>query len=165
MQLGLTLPELLIGIVILGLLASVGLPSFQSWMADLKIRTAAESILSGLQRARAEAVTRNTGIEFILEADSSWVLRVANPATIIESRSAGEGSRDVTSTTVPAGATTITYNSFGQIATNADASLPLTRVNLTASGSSRSLSVTINAGGSVKMCNPALASGSHITAC
>ena len=51
-QLGLTLPELLIGIAILGILASVGLPSFQSWMVDTKIRTAAESIQNGLQRAR-----------------------------------------------------------------------------------------------------------------
>ncbi len=164
-QLGLTLPELLIGIAILGILASVGLPSFQSWTVDTKIRTAAESILSGLQRARAEAVSRNTGIEFILEVDSSWVVRVANPATIIESRSASEGSKNVTGTTEPAGARTITYNSFGQIATNADASLTLTRVNLAASGGSKPLSVTVNAGGSVKMCNPALATGSHITAC
>lgn len=164
-QLGLTLPELLLGITILGILASVGLPSFQSWTVDTKIRTAAESVLNGLQRARAEAVSRNTGIEFILGAGSSWTVRVANPATIIESRSGSEGSKGVTGTTEPAGATTITYNSFGQIATNADASLTLTRVNLTASGSSKPLSVTVNAGGSVKMCNPALAAGSHITAC
>lgn len=164
-QLGLTLPELLIGIAILGILASVGLPGFQTWMVDTKIRTAAESIQSGLQRARAEAVSRNTGIEFILGTGSSWVVRVANPVTIIESRSSNEGSKNVTGTTEPAGATTITYNSFGQIAANADASPTFTRVTLAASGSSKLLSVTVNAGGSVKMCNPALATGSHITAC
>ncbi len=164
-QLGLTLPELLIGIAILGILASVGLPSFQSWMVDTKIRTAAESIQNGLQRARAEAVSRNTGIEFILGADSSWVVRIANPVTIIESRSGSEGSKNVTGATEPAGATTISYNSFGQIAPNADASPTFTRVTLAASGSSKLLSVTVNAGGSVKMCNPALATGSHITAC
>jgi type IV fimbrial biogenesis protein FimT len=165
LQRGLTLPELLIGIAILGILASVGLPSFQTWMVDTKIRTATESIQNGLQRARAEAVARNTGIEFVLGAGSSWVVSVANPVTIIESRSSSEGSKNVTGTPLPALATTLTYNSFGQVTPNADATASLTQVTLAASGSNKRLSITINAGGSTKMCNPDLTAGSHITAC
>lgn len=156
--LGFSLIELLIGVVIMAILLGLAMPSFQTWLQNTQIRNAAESIQNGLQRARAEAVGRNTNVEFVLGAGSSWVVRVAGGADI-ESRSGSEGSRNITATVTPAGATTVTFNNFGGVlAANADASAPFTRVDLDspmlAAAASQELRVTIGLGGNVRMCDP-----------
>lgn len=163
---GFSLIELLIGIVIMGILTAVAMPSFQTWTRNTQIHNAAESIQNGLQMARAEAVGRNTSVAFILGADSSWTISVVAPATVIDSRSSAEGSRDVTVTVVPVGTTTVTFNNFGgTLATNADASLPFTQVDLAATGGSQNLQVTIGLGGNIRMCDPSLVAGSSPRAC
>ncbi len=156
--LGFSLIELLIGIAIMAILAGLAMPSFQAWLQNAQIRNAAESVQNGLQRARAEAVGRNTNIEFVLGAGSSWVVQLTD-GTDIESRSASEGSRDVTVAVTPAGATTVTFNNFGGLlAANADASLPFTQVDLDSSvlaaTDSQELRITIGLGGNVRMCDP-----------
>lgn len=156
--LGFSLIELLIGIVIMAILLSLAMPSFQAWLQNTQIRNAAESVQNGLQRARAEAVGRNTDVEFVLGAGSSWVVRVAGGADI-ESRSSGEGSKDVIVTITPAGATTLTFNNFGGVkAANADASAPFTQVDLDSpvlsAADSQELRITIGMGGNVRMCDP-----------
>lgn len=151
---GFSLIELMIGIVIMAILAAVALPSFQTMLRNSQIRNAAESIQNGLQKARAEAVARNTNTSFTLGTDSSWAVSVVTPASGIESRSANEGSKDVTRTVLPAGATAVTFNNFGAVAPNADASASLTQVDLAAAGGSQNLRVTIGIGGNAKMCDP-----------
>lgn len=157
-HLGFSLIELLIGIVIMGILMSLAMPSFQTWLQNSQIRNEAESIQNGLQSARAESVGRNADVEFVLGAGSSWVVRVAGGANI-ESRSSSEGSKDVTVTVTPAGTTTVTFNNFGGVkAANADASAPFTRIDLDSSvlaaANSQELRITIGLGGNVRMCDP-----------
>ena len=65
-QSGFSLIELLIGIVIVGILFSLGLPSFNQWSTNSKIRNWAESIQSGLQIARSQALTLNATTRFQL---------------------------------------------------------------------------------------------------
>jgi len=156
--------ELMIGIAILAILSAVAVPSFQSWLQNSQIRNAAESILNGLQRARAEAVGRNINVEFVVSPDSSWVVRVASGVEI-ESRSSGEGSKDVTITMIPNGTNTVTYNNFGGIqATNLDTSAPFNRIDADSSSmptsESQDLRITIGLGGNVKLCDPNAPSGS-----
>lgn len=155
---GFSLIELLIGIVIMGILLSLAIPSFQTWLQNTQIRNAAESIQNGLQRARAEAVGRNANVAFILGANSSWTIQVVGGA-VIESRASNEGSRDVTVAVIPAGTTTVTFNNFGGVlATNVDASAPFTQVNIDSSvlaaADSAELRVTIGLGGNARMCDP-----------
>lgn len=155
---GFSLIELLIGIVILAILAGLAMPSFQAWLQNTQIRNAAESIQNGLQRARAEAVGRNTNVEFVLGTGSSWVVQLPD-GTNIESRSSSEGSRDVAVAVIPLGTTTVTFNNFGGVlASNADTSAPFTQVDfdssVLAAAESQELRVTIGLGGNVRMCDP-----------
>jgi type IV fimbrial biogenesis protein FimT len=157
-QSGFSLVELMIGVVILGILASVAVPSFQVWLQNSQIRNAAESIANGLQRARAEAVGRNIDVEFVLSADSSWVVKVASGVDI-ESRSGGEGSKNVAVTVTPAGNTTVTYNNFGgRKPTNLDGSNPFDQVDVDSAvltaAESQELRITLGVGGNVRMCDP-----------
>lgn len=163
--LGFSLVELMIGIVIMGILAAIAVPSFQTWTRNSQIRNAAESIANGLQKARAEAVSRNANVTFALGADSSWTVSVVTPASVIEQRLSTEGSRNVTRTVLPVGATTITFNNFGIVVANADASASLAQVDLTAAGGTQNLRVTIGVGGNARMCDPNLAAGTNPRAC
>lgn len=161
-QAGLTLIELMIGVVVLGILAAVAVPNFRTWMQNTQVRNAAESITNGLQRARAEAVARNTNVEFVLTADSSWVVQLVGGANI-ETRSRNDGSKDVAIAAVAADlatpATTITFNNFGGVAANVDGSASLAQIDFTTADTSRPLRTTIGVGGNAKMCDPHLSSG------
>jgi prepilin-type N-terminal cleavage/methylation domain-containing protein len=66
MQRGMTLIEMAIGLVIVGLLLVMALPGFGTWLQNSQIRNAAESLQNGLQLTRAEAVRRNTRVQFVL---------------------------------------------------------------------------------------------------
>lgn len=63
---GFTLIELLIGIAVLAIVITAGMPGFRQWIQNTHIRNASESVLNGMQRARAEAVSRNTNVAFTL---------------------------------------------------------------------------------------------------
>lgn len=163
---GFTLIEMAMVVVVFGILMSFALPSFQAMLRNSEIKTAAESIVSGIQRARAEAVTRNGSVSFTLGTASGWTVTNVADATTIDSRAASEGSTSVTLTAVAAdnstAATSITFNNLGQAVPNA---ANLATINLTAPGGTRAMRVTVGAGGNAKLCDPSLASGSSPRAC
>ncbi len=99
-QRGVSLVELMIGIVIVSLLMAMGIPSFNLWIQNTQTRTAAESIQSGLQIARTEAVRRNANVRFNLTdagGKVAWTVCLnptASPcaaADTVQSRSGSEG--------------------------------------------------------------------------
>ena len=69
---GFTLIELMVVIAILGLLMAIGIPSFATWLRNVQIRNAAESLQSGLQFARTEALRRHERVSF-------WAVSLTNP--------------------------------------------------------------------------------------
>lgn len=169
---GFTLVELMIAITVIGLLLVLAMPGYRAWIQNTQIRTAAESIQNGMQRARAEAVRRNTRVAFILDpatTGSSWQVVVVTGGEVVEARAAGEGSANVSRTVQPGGATTVTFGSLGTVVTNSPASASLASVELDSTvldaTESRELRVTIGAGGNVRMCDPQLTTGADPRAC
>jgi type IV fimbrial biogenesis protein FimT len=170
---GFSLIELMFGIAVMVILATIAMPSFRTWIQNSQIRAASESISNGLQRARAEAVARNANVQFVLGTGSSWTVDyVVKPVSTdppIDSRSSNEGSKDVTVNALAADlttlATTVTFNNFGGVVANVPASASLARVDVAAVGANQNLRVTIGVGGNARMCYPNLAPLSSPRAC
>ena len=164
--LGFSLIELMIAVAITTILVAIAVPSFRAMIRNSQIRNAAESVVNGLQRARAEAVARNTNVAFTFGTDSGWTISVVNPASTIDSRLSTEGSTNVTITALAADLTTaansITFNTLGGVVTNP---VSISRVNFAAVGGDKNLRVTVGVGGNAKMCDPSLATGSSPRAC
>lgn len=163
---GFTLIELLVTIAILVILLFVAVPNFAVWMQNTQIRTAGEAVLNGMQLARAEAIRRNVNVELRMDTSSGWTACVAGtgPACVagtpefIQSRVAGEGSAAAAVTIAPKGATTITFNGFGSIAANDDATPTITEIKIDspalAAADSRELCILVRAGGNIRLCDP-----------
>ena len=67
---GFSLVELMITLAIIGIIFSLGLPAFATYIGNAKLRASAESFLAGIQTARTEAVKLNTNVEFLLTNDA-----------------------------------------------------------------------------------------------
>jgi type IV fimbrial biogenesis protein FimT len=181
---GFTLVEVLVAVAIIALGLTLGVSSYRQWVQNTQIRNAAESVQNGLQRARAEAVGRNSNVAFLLTGtgavpDSSWQVydvsaSAANPASaVIDARLASEGSKNVTASGVAADgateATIVTFSSLATVVANAGSPVPptLRAVNLTSTvlpaADSRNLRVTIGingVGSNIRMCDPNLPASS-----
>jgi len=71
-QTGLTLVELLMGVAIVGIIASVAVPSFSSMSAAQKVAGVAQKIQQDLLYARSEAVKQNTNIHLSFSTGTNW---------------------------------------------------------------------------------------------
>ncbi len=75
---GFSLVELLVVMAVLALLLAMGLPNFQTWLRNVQIRNAAESLQNGLQFARMEALRRNERVSF-------WMVATTDPKVLDDS--------------------------------------------------------------------------------
>lgn len=181
---GVTLVELMIGIAIVALLMMAGVPTYQQWLQNTQLRTAAESVQNALQLARATAVRDNTFTQFTFSGAGNvtgWTVLADDPAVAgllfnvpVQARDGAEGSAQARiGTSVPintAYGTPLAANSAGAIVFN-----PLGRVSpgaitridvLHASASTaRRLVITVSPGGQIRMCDPALSPSVSPQAC
>lgn len=183
-QEGVSLVELMVGLAILVILLSAGLPSFSLWIQNTQNRTAAESILNGLQLARTEAVRRNANVRFDLTDASgsiAWnvgcVASTTNCPAAIQSRSRSDGTVNaragVSTAAIPSPAPAtqfgaaisagaglpagVTFDGMGRVP-SANIGTDIARIDITnaSTASARRLVVTIGAGGAIRMCDPTL---------
>lgn len=121
---GVTLIELMVVVALMALLLMAVMPSASAWIRNTQIRNVATSLQTGLQRARAEAMRRNTNVRFSLvtlsnsavmddscavkEDGMSWVVSLDDPAgkcatavsdetapRILDKHATGSGSQSV----------------------------------------------------------------------
>ena len=178
-QFGVTLIELLVGILIVGILTALAAPNFQVWIQQQRTRTAAEAILNGLQLARSTAVSNNGQAAFVLcqYPTSTWVVVAASAAApapnstacggagpagyvIVQERGSQEGTSASVVTTDTA-THTITFNSMGRTVTPTnpiDGSAPFSQITVDPAGP-RPLQINAGAGGNIRMCDPTLSNG------
>ena len=172
---GFTLIELMIGIVIFTLLMLLAAPMYGDFMGNTQVRTATESVLTGVRLAQSEAVRRGIPVRFEMPSATSWRVVFladdlmmkdcgATPNCISDNRIAGTcnpgdqcvvRSYDFVSNGgapyVQAGTlngTIVTFNSLGIPIANPDGSNSLTRIDLqnTNYTSARHLSVIVGIG-------------------
>ncbi len=174
-QYGVSLIELMLAIVIVGLLTVFGIPSYSNWIQNQQIRTAAESIMNGIQLTRSEAVKNNGRARLVLCGlpASSWEIRATQAGAVadatvspacqttvpagevrVQERSSQEGSTRVQVTVTPNGASTLTFNGLGRVVSpNADGSAAITQIDLSIP-TGRALRITVGASGNARMCDP-----------
>jgi type IV fimbrial biogenesis protein FimT len=177
LQRGLSLVELMIGLAILAILLFGAVPNFAIFLQNTQIRNAGESVLQGLNLARAEALRRNSSVRFQFVSDLgtdctlvtnalNWVVSTQNAAgrcdetpgatatEIVQIQSARDGTASVI---LASDASTITFNGLGR--TGATATINLGSVSgtcehLAADGTMRCLRILVSAGGQIKLCDP-----------
>lgn len=181
---GFTLIELLVALTIVGIGVAMAMPSFSGMLQNAKLGSSTKSYLLGIQTARAEAIRRNLPVEFVLTSSpaasgaaatpaangQNWVVRVANPVTLIEAKSAQEGSGQsggssvlVAGTSSGTFAGTVAFNGLG--ATTAGEAVTLDVTNpaggdcVAAGGPMRCQRIQVRPGGQVHVCDPHAATG------
>jgi len=83
-QRGVTLIESVVVMAIAVILLRLAVPAFSAWLGNVQTRTVAESLQSGLQLARAEAIRRNAPVTFWLTSTAvpqtaDWLVGCATP--------------------------------------------------------------------------------------
>jgi type IV fimbrial biogenesis protein FimT len=150
-QRGVTLIELAVTFIVLGLLVVAAGPSLTAWIGNTNVRNTAASIYAGMNRARAEAVRLNRPVRFSLVAVTdpavldnscalsatgvSWVVSVNDPTAqcsvapsetvapmIVDKAAGGDGGRRVSVAALQAdGVTAATSITFNAFGRVADA--------------------------------------------
>jgi type IV fimbrial biogenesis protein FimT len=181
---GFTLIELMIVVTLIALMMMLAAPSISVWLQNLKVRNVGESIVSGMQLARMEAIRRNTRVTFSMvsttdancamsAASPSWVVSrggvlptsitgkcagtmVDDGGDIIQKNSASIASQGMTITST-GGANCLTYDGLGQIPTQGSiaCSTGITNINISSPvADTIALRVTVTSGGQVRLCYP-----------
>lgn len=167
---GFTLIELLVAVSLFGLLIALAVPMYSDFLANSQVRNAAEAMLNGVQLAQGAAINANTQAELVVTPATGWQIQFVNPDTSIPAQTPvppapfvlADGAPNAVVAPTPAGATQITFDAFGRIVANADASATISCINVSngLSASARVLRVVISnatQGVGTKLCDPAAA--------
>ena len=135
---GFTLPELLISVAIVGILAAMAGPSMASFVASQRLKSASNELFLSLMRARSEAVKRNADIT--IQPNSSWSngWSIPNPA---------DSANPIANYTLPAhaaitGPSSVTFTASGRVRGSAAVSF-----SFTASGTTKQRCVALDLAG------------------
>lgn len=177
-EMGVTLIELMISLVVLAMLMVLGLPSFSTWVNNVQIRNAADSIFNGLQLAKSEAVRRNYTVGFNFGGASEWsvgcIPAVADTTddadtepdcpAVIQQRSGSQGSQNTTvNVSNLDGTRSLVFSGIGRLVGGLQVAGSVAVFDIQSSlgscapaGRLHCLRIVVGQGGQIRMCDPAL---------
>lgn len=170
-QVGVSLVEVLIVFVVVAALAAAGVPAFQEWIANARVRATSDNILNGLQVARAEAIKRNRYVDFRLDADGAggWSVVSASdnamcpvadaPAAgdVLQRRSPQDAASKLKVTAqdeLNAETLRVTFTPMGMVTRGCGSTFTTLEVTSEAITTPRLLRVTVGTTGGMRMCEP-----------
>lgn len=182
---GFTLIEVMIAIALMAVLLTLAMPGFTTYLNNVKLRTAAQTFLAGVQTARGEAIRRNAGVDFVVtngdvsggnlapspsSSGQNWMIRTSDGLAFVEGKSGAEGSGRAIGETLPyqlaSNADTISFSGLGAatallggvpVGTTATFQFTPTSGNCaSAGGAIRCLNVVVVPGGRSWICDPGI---------
>jgi type IV fimbrial biogenesis protein FimT len=183
---GLSIIEILIAIAVIALVLAFGAPAAGTWVQNLQVRNAAESILGGLKQARFEAIKRNTLVAFELTDPNSTAWHVClydipsagctGPDLLKGAAEASQNARvgtqlafDTFANPIPAGDTVpalVAFDSLGRVAPASPANIARIDVrNPSLTAGERRLSIRVDVNGQIRMCDPSLPLATNLQGC
>jgi type IV fimbrial biogenesis protein FimT len=159
---GFTLIELLITVAVLAVGLSLAAPTFTQQIANYRVRSAAESILEGLNYARAEAIRRNSPVSFTLDGSGpGWAVAQVSTAETLQSRASGETPS--ISATSSNSELALTFTPTGFVDTSVARLVRVTLASSVAHTDSRQ--IDIFGGGLIRLCDPTATSADDPRRC
>jgi type IV fimbrial biogenesis protein FimT len=159
---GFTLIEMLIAVVIVGVLASIAVPSFREFVAGQRIRTASFDIMAVLTLARSEAIKRNASAATpvtVAPTGGAWAngwTVTAPDGTVLNQQSALAGltvtcksGSPAATVACPAGG--LAYAGNGRLTAAAQADVPSFELGSASSASVRCISIDLSGRPNVKV--------------
>ena len=80
---GVSLIELMVVVVIIGVLMAVGIPSYRAWTENSALRARADALMDGMRQARIEAIKNNSSVRFSLADGTTCVPTNGAPHWVI----------------------------------------------------------------------------------
>lgn len=78
---GITMMEVMIACAIVGILAVLLVPSFSSYVANNRLRSASESLYHDFNKARIEAIKQRQSVTVVFQTGTSWCYGITSLAT------------------------------------------------------------------------------------
>ena len=150
-QRGLSLVELLVGLVVLSVLVSVAAPSFSRMVAEQRLRQVGSELRISLATARSEAVKRNEAVSLIKQGSdwsTGWCIEAGKTSNCsaqpIQQFDVASDQITVLKDGAAAG-TEISFNAWGRVT-----SCPEFLLSTTAAGSACTLCLVVTTDGRVE---------------